>query len=265
MRVNQSTFNSSASFIKLKDDDFLERLRIAGKCVSEIMSMLETLVKEKANLSMIEIDKFVEAEIEKRRCIPTFRGYKGFPNSVCISINKALVHGVCTDYRLQEGDKVSFDFGATFHGAIADSAATFIYGEPKSKEHVRMIETTKKCLSNAIDAISVGKRLGVIGDTIYKTSRNDGFRVIETHGGHGISENEPHDQPFVSNRANPNEGIHIQDGLVIAIEPLLVPYNCGIKTRVGTDQWTTYTEEIGSHEEHTIFVHNDHVEIITAR
>lgn len=267
MRVSSSTFgSSSASFIKLKNNDFLERLRIAGKCVSDIMSMLEQLVKDKTNMSMIEIDKFVEAEIEKRGCSATFKNYKGFPNSVCISVNKALVHGVCTDYKLQEGDVVSFDFGATYKSAIADSAMTVIYGTPKSKEHVRMIETTEKCLSNAINAISVGKRLGVIGDAIYKTARNAGFNVITQYGGHSIDENQPHAQPFISNRSSINDGIRMQMGLVAAIEPLLVPYSCSTDTKISSDGWTVYTEGgVGSHSEHTIYLHTDRVEIITKR
>lgn len=264
MKINGNP-NLANDFINLKDKDWLERLRVAGKCVSDVMSLLESLVKDKTNLSLNEINSFAESKIEKYDCLPTFKGYKGFPAGVCISVNEQLVHGIPTDYKLKEGDLVSFDFGATYKGAIADSAITLIYGEPKTKEHVALINATKASLYAGISAVKAGERLGSVGNAIFRCARDKGFRVIENYGGHGIDENTPHASPFVSNRGSVSEGIRIQPGLTIAIEPMLVPYRSNIKTKTSSDGWTVYTEEIGSHTEHTVFVHEDHVEVITQR
>lgn len=257
-------FSSQDAFVKLKDNDWLERLKIAGKCLSSTMTKLEILVKEKTNMSLIELSEFAEAEILKQGCEPTFKGYKKFPAAVCISVNTQLVHGIPTNYKLQDGDLVSFDFGATYKGAIADSATTCVFGTAK-KEHLALISATKESLAAGIKAVAVGNRIGAIGHAIYNCAREKGFRVIEHYGGHGIDENTPHAQPFVSNKSEPNKGIRIQPGLTIAIEPMLIPYRAQPKTKTGSDGWTVYTEEIGAHEEHTIFVHEDRVEIITER
>jgi methionyl aminopeptidase len=130
---------------------------------------------------------------------------------------------------------------------------------------VALIAATKEALMQGINAVRVGNRIGAIGDSIYRYAKDKGYKVIETYGGHGISDNTPHDQPFVSNRSDPSKGIKIQPGLTIAIEPMLLPYNSQLTTKVGSDGWTIYTEEIGAHEEHSVFVHEDHVEIITDR
>lgn len=261
----ESPDNLVSSFVKLKDQDWLERLRVAGSCVSSVMTLLESLVKDKTDMSLNEISLFAENEILKQDCTPTFKNYKGFPSAVCISVNKQLVHGIPTDYKLKDGDVISFDFGATYKGAIADSAITCIYGEPADKEHLDIITATQESLYAGIRAVKVGSRLDSIGYNIYRSARDKGFKVIETYGGHGIDENTPHAEPFVYNKSSPHEGIRIQPGLTIAIEPMLVPYRSSINTRTASDKWTIYTDEIGAHFEHTIFVNEDGAEIITKR
>ena len=261
-----SNFITQSAFVKLKNSDWLERQRVAGKIVAKTLSMLEKLVSEGTNKSLLELDKLGDEFIRDSGCIPTFFQYKGFPNSVCISVNRQLVHGVATDYKLKDGDVISFDLGATYNGAIADSALTCIWGEPKSKGHVELIAATKEALVRGIGAVKVGNRIGAIGDAIYRYSKDKGFKVIETYGGHGLEENIPHAQPFVSNKSDPSKGIKIQPGLTIAIEPMLLPYSSQLTTKTGSDGWTVYTEEIGAHEEHTLFVKEDGVvEIITER
>jgi methionyl aminopeptidase len=265
VKIDTSSNLLRSEFVKLKGDDWLKRLRIAGKCVSSVMTLLDLLVKEKTTNSLIELNDYAEKEILKQGCTPTFKNYKGFPAAVCMSVNKQLVHGIPADYKLQEGDLISFDFGATYEGAIADSAITCIYGNPKSKDHISLIAATNGALYAGIEAVKVGNRIGSIGNAVYKFSKSKGFNVIENYGGHGIDENSPHAPPFVPNRSNSNEGVRIQPGLTIAIEPMLVPHNSSIKTKTSSDGWTIYTEEIGAHFEHTIFVHEDKIEIITER
>ena len=252
-----------SELVVLQGKEWLKRLRIAGNCVASVMSSLENLVKEKTTKSLYELSKFAGAEIIKQGCMPTFLNYKGFPSEVCISVNHQLVHGIATDYKLQEGDVVSFDFGATFEGAIADAAKTFIYGEPKSKEHIIMIEVCQNALEEGIKSARAGNRIGAIGNAIYKYTKNKGFRVIEKYGGHSITDNTPHAPPFVPNRCLSNEGIRIQPGLTLAIEPMIVPFRSSIETKIATDGWTVYTEEIGVHVEKTIYIHEDKIEIIT--
>jgi methionyl aminopeptidase len=266
MKLQSNSNQLLNSFVFLQHADWLHKQRVAGQCLAEVMNILQQLVANKTTLTGLEIDKIVDDEIVKRGCTPTFKHFKGFPNALCLSVNKQLVHGIPSDKRFAGGDVISFDFGATFEGAIADSAITVVYGEPIRREHTLLIETTRDCLYNAIKAMAVGKRLGVIGNAIYKTARNAGFGVVNKFGGHGIGWNKPHADIFVPNKSIPEEGIVIQPGLTIAIEPLLVPGNCSTtNTRIGEDGWTISTDDIGYHSEHSLYVHPDHVEIISWR
>ncbi len=260
----QNNSNLQSSVIHLQDNEWVERQRIIGKWLADIMCQLQQLVSDKTTLTLLELDKIVENEIQKGGFTPTFLNYKGFPNSCCISVNKQLVHGISTNYILQDGDVVTFDFGITDDtGVIVDSAATMIYGSPKSNEHIRLIETTKLCLYNAIRAISVGKRLGVVGNAIYKTAKNAGFNVVEKYGGHGITYNQVHAAPFVSNKSSSDEGVVIQAGMCLAIEPLVGSGD--VKTTLQDDGWTVNTQDIFAHVEHSLYIHDDCVEIMTWR
>jgi methionyl aminopeptidase len=252
------------SFIKLHNDVWLKNQRIAGKITAGALSLLERLVKEGTTKSLIELDKIAEEFIRDNGCTPTFLGYQGFPNSVCISVNQGLVHGVCTDYVLQDGDLVSFDLGATHNTAIGDSALTMIYGSPKSEEHVRLVAATKEALEAAIGTVAVGRQLGVIGETITAVGRKYGYSIVSRFGGHSLNNNQPHAEPFVSNVDSSNNGVRMQAGMTLAIEPLFVigPSN---ETITSSDGWTVECLDVCAHFENTIFIHNDHVEVITER
>lgn len=252
-----------SNIIRLKSDDWFRRQAIAGKCVAGILKTLNQMVVDKTpNLSLRDMEAEAIRQLESANCTATFKGYKGFPGAICLSVNKQLVHGIPSDYVLQDGDVVKFDLGATYEGAIADAAATAIYGEPESKQHVELVETCKGALAHAIKAIKIGKQLGCIGYAIHKfvTSRSR-FGLVTDYGGHGISENTPHDTPFVANKAQQNDGIRIQKGLTIAIEPMLVIGDP--KTRIDKDGWTVTTDGINCHFEHTIFVSADKIHILT--
>lgn len=263
MRLTSKEPFGTNGFFTLKNSDWLEKQRFAGKVVAESLFILQNFVKEKTKLSLLEMNSIIEDFIVNKKCDPTFKNYKGFPAGVCISVNNQLVHGIPTDYHLQEGDVVKFDLGATFEGAIADSALTCIYGEPKKPDHVRIVSATEEALMEGIKAIAVGKKLGCIGYAIYKSAKGRGYNVIENYGGHGLEWNKPHAPPFVANKASLEEGIRIQPGLAIAIEPMLVTGS--ISSTTAKDGWTVVTREIGAHFEHSVYVHEDHVEIITDR
>jgi len=257
-------FKQANQFIHLHDIDWLNRQRIAGRVASQALTLLKELVDQKTTLSLIELDALAEAFILRGSCTPTFKGYHGFPASVCISVNKQLVHGIPTDYVLQSGDLVSFDLGATYEGAIADTAITCIYGQPKSQQHVDLINTTDECLTKAIELIEIGKHIGCIGNIIYKHAKSKGYSVVDKFGGHGLSYNKPHAEPFINNKANINDGIRFQEGMTIAIEPLLVIGHSN-ETAKSNDGWTINSMDISAHFEQSLYIHSDHVEIISKR
>jgi methionyl aminopeptidase len=263
MRLTTQEAFSTDGFIKLKDQNWLIKQRVAGKIAAKTLVALQRQVEEKTTKSLIELNEFAENMIADAGGIPTFKGYKGFPAGVCISVNKQLVHGIPTDYHLRDGDVISFDLGVTIEGAIADTAITCIYGQPQSERHVALVKATEESLMKGIEAIAVGKKLGVIGNAIYRSSKNNGFAVITKYGGHGLDWNYPHAAPFVENKSDPDRGFRIQPGLAIAIEPMLVTGSTDTHT-LG-DGWTVVTNEIGAHFEHSVFVHPDHTEIITDR
>jgi methionyl aminopeptidase len=264
----QISSQQNSEVIRLHDQMFLENQRVAGKVVAKTLALLEGLVKEKTTKTLLGLDQIAHDYIVSQNCVPTFLGYKSFPNSVCISVNKQLVHGIPTDYVLQEGDLVSFDLGATYHGAIADAAITCIYGQPREKRHQQLVDDCKEALNRAITSVAVGKRIGAIGHTIYRYGRDKGYGVITNFGGHGISIDQegngiPHASPFIANRAEPTEGIRITAGMALAIEP---QFTLGsTDTITASDGWTVECSSLSAHEEHTIFVHDDCVEVITAR
>lgn len=266
MNAQKELFNNN-SLVNLKDKNWLEKQRVAGKVVAGALSFLQAQVEMNTQLSMIELNALTEEFILDHACDLTFKNYKGFPAGVCISINKQLVHGIPTDYHLQEGDLVSFDLGATYQGAIADSAISCIYGTPKSEKYVKLLNATEDALMAGIAAVKVGNRIGDIGSAIYNFLKHD-YGVITQYGGHGIDTAKdgsgiPHAAPFVANKSNVNEGIRIQKGLVIAIEPMAVIGDT--KTFVDKDGWTVWGMGISAHFEHSVYVHDDHVEIVTAR
>lgn len=251
-------------FFQLKNQDWLDKQRVAGKVVAGSLSLLENFIKNKTALNAKQLNNLAEEYIQDNHCSPTFKGYKGFPAGVCISINKELVHGIPKEYYFQEGDVISFDLGATYKSAIADSALTCIYGEPKSKQHVELIKATEEALMEAIKSIKVGNHLGCIGYTIHNVAKKYKFASVTQYGGHGISWDEPHFPPFISNKSAIDEGIRIQPGFTGAIEPMFI-IGSSNATRVSNDGWTVMADNINNHTEHTIFVHDDHVEIITDR
>lgn len=263
MRLASKSSATRDGMFTLKNQDWLDKQRVAGRITAEALKQLEEYVKNNTFHSMATLSDVIERFILKEGGTPTFKGYKGFPAAVCISINKQLVHGIPDDTVLDHGDVVSFDLGVTYKGAIADSALTCILGSPKSPRHVELVKATEESLMKGIEAIAVGKRLGVIGHAIHKYAKGKGFGVINDYGGHGLEWDKPHAPPFVANKASMDEGIRIQPGLAIAIEPMLVPGST--TTHVSEDGWTVMTNDIGAHFEHSVFVHEDHVEIITDR
>lgn len=255
---------AESHLVRLKSQEWLSNQKHAGKCVAKILKQCKDLaLNREPNLSLKDFENLTYKCMEEMDCIPTFKDYHGFPSAICTSVNEQVVHGIVSDYVLKDGDVVKIDLGATFNGAIADSAITCIYGTPKHKDHMRLVDACEKALLSGIGAVKVGNRIGAIGNAIYKNTKNTGFGLITEYGGHGIDTNRPHAAPFVANKAKPTEGLRMQPGMTIAIEPMLVIGKP--KTKVLQDGWTVVSPGISSHFEHTLFIDDDKVHVITER
>lgn len=260
LQTNNKFINNS--LIHLYDHISLVKQKIAGRCVASILKECGKLITNNTpNLSLKDLEQLTYLYTKNMDCTPTFLNYHGFPGAACISVNKQLVHGIPSDYILQDGDVVSVDVGATYEGKIADAARTWIYGEPKSKEHVRLLNTCKNALKSAIKNIAVGKQLGTIGYTIHNETKNSNFSLILNYGGHGIQDNIAHAEPFIANKSGQFDGPRFQIGMVMAIEPMLCIGEA--KTKTLNDGWTVVTPDIGCHFEDTVVLMEDGVHIIT--
>lgn len=246
--------------IPLKDADFYKHQKIAGQTVAKCLKAAEKISQPGINL--LEIESQLADIIEDNKCQPTFWKYKGFPGKICLSVNKELVHGIPRDYILKSGDVLKVDLGATFEGAIADAARTFIIGETQNKKIIQMVELCKNSLTQAVAGIRLGGQVGGIGYIISRYVRdNSNFGLITNYGGHGIDLNKPHADPFVSNKSEKKSGPHFQVGMTLAIEPMLTLHDT--RTRIGPDKWTVFTSDIGAHFEDTVFINESNVEILT--
>ena len=259
--------SNTSYFVKQQSIELLSKYRIAGKVAADALSLLENLVKEKTTKSLIEIAAIINDFIVKNGCNPIFLGYRGFPSALCCSVGKILVHGIPDDYRLQDGDVISFDLGTEYDGCIGDAARTFIFGKPKCQEHIDLITVTKAAFFDAVNVIKIGQRLGVIGAAIIKCALNNNLSVIDHFGGHFLGRTEDgkgvlHVQPFIANRDRSDNGIRLVPNMVFAIEPLFV-IGKSSKTTLGSDGWAVSCLDICSHYENSIWLHEDRVEILT--
>lgn len=252
------------SFVKLQSKEDFDNYRYAGRITAECLSMLREAVVNKTTKSLLELDEIAEEFFRSKNTLPVFKGYKGFSGVCCMSVNNQLVHTPPRDYKLQDGDIISFDTGCNFKGTISDSALTCIYGHP-SKENTDLVQATQECLYAGIKSISKNGRVGAIGEAIFYTAKKKGYKVIERYTGHGISLNEVHSQPTILNRSESDQGVRFQSGMVIAIEPLLVPNNCSTDTYTGNDGWTVWSSGPSAHWEHSVLISEDNIEIITHR
>jgi methionyl aminopeptidase len=210
-----------------------------------------------------ELDRAAERMIRDAGALPTFLGYRGYPASVCLSINEEVVHGIPSDRRqVREGDIVSVDLGATFQGFVGDTAATFMAGNV-SEEDRRLVETTRRCLERAIDKMRAGNRLGDVSSAVQACAEAEGYGVVRDYVGHGIGR-AMHEEPAVPNHGEAGTGLRLDAGLVLALEPMI---NAGTwKVKTLPDGWTVVTQDgrRSAHFEHTVAVTEGGPEILTA-
>ncbi len=245
--------------IVIKSEDEIAMMRQAGRIVGEVLQMLVDRLRP--GLVTRELDEIVRAEFKKRKVIPAFLGYQGYPAAVCVSINDEIVHGIPGDREIMDGDIVSIDLGCIRKGFVADAAVTAGVGNI-SPEAQRLIEVTREALNRAIGAARAGVRLGGIGAAIQGYVEGEGFSVVREYVGHGVGR-QMHEDPQVPNYGDPDSGPILKEGMAIAIEPMV---NVGDwRTKRDSDSWTVRTLDgsLSAHFEHTVAIRDDQAELLT--
>ena len=246
--------------IMRKRAEELEKMRRAGRVVGETLQILQAAVKP--GVTTLELDEIAEREIRARGAVPSFKGYRGFPATICTSINSEIVHGIPGQRALKGGDLIKLDCGAIVEGYHGDSAVTVPVGEV-SQEALKLIETTDRSLQAGIAEAKAGNRIHDIGAAVQTTAEGAGFSVVREYVGHGIGR-ALHEDPPVPNYGKPGTGLKLEPGLVIAIEPMV---NVGtFETRLLPDGWTVVTADgaLSAHFEHTIAITENGPEVLTA-
>jgi len=236
--------------IVIKSDQEIASMRQAGRIVATVLEVLKLQVR--AGMKTEELDVIAASELERLGAKPSFKGYRGFPANLCVSVNNEIVHGIPGKQVLHEGDIVSLDFGAIFMGFHGDAALTVGVGNI-SPEAEQLVETTEGALKAGIAAAYPGARLGDISAAIQHYAESRGYSVVREYTGHGIGR-EMHEEPQIPNFGLPGQGPVLKKGMTLALEPMV---NIGgWRTRLGDDHWTVFTSDgsLSAHFEHTIAV-----------
>ena len=245
--------------IYLKTDEEIELMRFANLLVSKTLAEVAKHITP--GVTTLHLDKIAETFIRDHGAVPAFLGYKGFPNSLCISVNEKVVHGIPSEYQLKEGDVVSIDCGTFLNGYCGDSAYTFCVGEVKP-EVMRLLKTTKEALYIGIANAVEGKRIGDISNAIQFHCEKNGYSVVRELVGHGIGKTM-HEEPEVPNYGKKGYGSMLKTGMCLAIEPMI---NMG-KKRVlfEKDGWTVRTVDRmpSAHFEHTVAIKGGKADILS--
>ena len=246
--------------IYLKTDEEIELLRAANQIVARTLAEVAKMIAP--GVTTLKLDAVAEEYIRSQGAVPGFKGYGGFPGTLCVSVNENVVHGIPSNYALREGDIVSVDCGAVKDGYNGDSTYTFCVGEV-DEEVKRLLRTTKESLYIGIEHAVEGNRIGDIGHAIQEYCEKRGYGVVREMCGHGVGR-KLHEDPDVPNYGRRGTGPLIKNGMVIAIEPMI---NMGSKNIViERDGWTTRTKDRkpSAHYEHTIAIHHGKPDILSS-
>lgn len=238
------------SMIILKSSQEIERIRAAGAVVAGALEELKKRVYP--GITTRELDKRAEEFLIKKGGTPAFKGYKGYPDTICISINEEVVHGIPSERKLAEGDIVSIDIGVLLDGYYGDAAITLPVGRISSQAK-HLLEVTEASLYKAIDISVIGKRVSDISNTIQCYVEGAGYSVVRDFVGHGIGRSL-HEEPPVPNYGEPGKGPRLKAGMVLAIEPMVNMGGHELITR--ENGWTTVTKDgsLSAHFEHTVVI-----------
>jgi methionyl aminopeptidase len=238
----------------------IEQMAKAGRVVAEVLALLAERMQ--AGVTTAELDELADEYIRSRGGIPTFKGYRGYPASICVSPNAMVVHGIPGAYRLDEGDIVSIDVGVTLGGFVADSAWTFPVGEI-SPEAEQLLQACRAALDAGIEEARAGNRVGDISAAVQRSAEGAGYSVIRSLVGHGVGRSM-HEEPQVPNFGEPGRGPRLAAGTTIAIEPMISAGSDEVY--VHDDHWSISTSDgsLAAHFEHTVAVTDEGPRILTA-
>ena len=260
METDKSDQNIKLMRVKKPEEILL--MQEANQIVAETLSMLEKIVEP--GLTTRDLDKISEDLCLKRKAVPAFKGYRGYPSSLCVSINEEVVHGIPSKKRkLKKGDIISVDFGVKFKGFYGDSAVTIGVGKVDS-ERVRLMEVTRESLERGIEQVQIGNRISDISKAVQNCVEEHGFSVVRQFVGHGIG-TSLHEAPEIPNFVQEGPTPRIIEGLVLAIEPMV---NMGTyKVKILRDGWTVITsdKQPSAHFEHSVAATLDGPLILSSR
>ena len=245
--------------INLKNKSEIEKLYAAGQIVKDTLFLVEEHIRP--GISTLELDRIAEDYIRSQNAIPGFKGLYGFPATLCVSIDDEVVHGIPSERVLEKSQIISVDVGSIYQDFYGDHAKTFIV-EEATTDVKRLIDVTRECLMIGIDQMKVGNRIGDIGHAIQKYAESKGYGVVRDLVGHGIGR-KLHEDPQVPNYGTKNTGAIIENGLCLAIEPMI---NMGTeKVYTKEDNWTMCTVDgkPSAHFEHSVAVIDNKTRILT--
>jgi len=245
--------------IELKGPEEIALMRQAGRAVAEVLAILREEIRP--GLMLKKLDDTVRREFAKRKVVPTFLHYNGYPARVCVSVNDEVVHGIPDRRVLQEGDVVSIDLGATYNGFVGDAAITVGVGRI-SPEAERLVRVTEEALWQGIKAAKAGARLGQISAAIQAHAEGNGFAVVREYVGHGVGRSM-HEDPQVPNFGPPDRGPLLEKGMTLALEPMVTAGDW--QTKRDSDGWTVRTADgsLAAHFEHTIAITEGEAQVLT--
>jgi len=245
--------------ITLKTREQIERMRKAGRVTAGALDAVSRAIR--VGVTTKELDAIAEDYIRSHGGIPSFKGYNGFPGSICASVNEEVVHGIPSDRKLKEGDIIGVDTGVILVGWQGDSARTFAVGKI-SDEAQHLIDVTQQSFYQALEVCRQGYRIGDIGHAVQSYAEANGCSVVRDLCGHGIGR-EMHEDPEVPNFGRQGRGIRLQKGLAIAIEPMLNYGSWSVRSL--SDGWTIVTADgsLSAHYEHTVVITDGEPEILT--
>ena len=249
-------------FTRVKTPAELEAMRISGRMLAAVLQSLSKQVA--AGMSGKDVAVIAEKELRALGGKPSFKGYQGFPNVICISANDEIVHGIPTDVPFKDGDLVSFDFGVTYKGMITDSAfSMFVGGKAPNADAERLLKATEQSMYAGIDALKNGVRVGDIATQIERVLKRERLGIVRELVGHGVG-HELHEDPNIPNYGVAGTGPKLSSGMTIAIEPMATLGAQAIS--VDDDGWTIRTRDgsLSAHFEHTILITDGGYEILTA-
>lgn len=246
---------------KVKSTQEIENMRQSGKLLARVLNQLSLQIA--AGMSTKDLAEIAKNELRSTGGQPTFLGYYGFPDVLCVSVNDEVVHGIPRSTKIiQAGDVVSLDFGVTYGGMITDAAVTVIVGKPKNIQQLKLVEDTKRALMDGINVVKDAVKVGDISAAVERTLKHGGYGIVRDLVGHGVG-HQLHEDPNIPNYGLASSGPLLHSGMTIAIEPMATLGDYKVKTEA--DGWTIKTADgsIAAHFEHTVLINDQTAEVLT--